>query len=194
MRISDWSSGVFSSDLVTFADDFGNPVTVKNGICIHEEDFGVVWKHFDPFTRVSDVRRQRRLVVSTFLTAGNYDYGFFWYFYLDGKIELEVKANGLVVTSGYRAGEPHPSPLIAPDLGSPAHQHLYNLRLDMMVDGVRNSVEEIEPYKIAEKRDGPIWGGAFDRTVTRLKTEGDRKSVGEGKSVAVRVEPVGRRS
>src|SRR3546814_7711546 len=97
MRISDWSSDVCSSDL------FGNPVTVKNGICIHEEDFGVVWKHFDPFTRVSDVRRQRRLVVSTFLTAGNYDYGFFWYFYLDGKIELEVKANGLVVTSGYRA-------------------------------------------------------------------------------------------
>src|SRR3546814_11718116 len=110
MRISDWSSDVCSSDLfgrfvnslelgcdclgeivykdVTFADDFGNPVTVKNGICIHEEDFGVVWKHFDPFTRVSDVRRQRRLVVSTFLTAGNYDYGFFWYFYLDGKIEL----------------------------------------------------------------------------------------------------------
>src|SRR3546814_7324299 len=43
----------------------------------------------------------------------------------------------------------------------------------MMVDGVRNSVEEIEPYKIAEKRDGPIWGGAFDRTVTRLKTEGE---------------------
>src|SRR3546814_2144521 len=121
MRISDWSSGVFSSDLVTFADDFGNPVTVKNGICIHEEDFGVVWKHFDPFTRVSDVRRQRRLVVSTFLTAGNYDYGFFWYFYLDGKIELEVKANGLVVTSGYRAGEPHPSPLIAPDLRSEEH-------------------------------------------------------------------------
>src|SRR3546814_15279044 len=122
------------------------------------------------------------------------DLCFCWYFYLDGKIEREVKANSLVVTSGYRAGEPHPSPLIAPDLGSPAHQHLFNLRLDMMVDGVRNSVEEIEPYKIAEKRDGPIWGGAFDRTVTRLKTEGDRKSVGEGKSVAVRVEPVGRRS
>src|SRR3546814_2963310 len=32
---------------------------------------------------------------------------------------------------------------------------------------------EIEPYKIADKRDGPIWGGAFDRTVTRLKTEGE---------------------
>src|SRR3546814_9290736 len=97
------------------------------------------------------------------------DLCFCWYFYLDGKIEREVKANSLVVTSGYRAGEPHPSPLIAPDLGTPAHQHLFNLRLDMKVDDVRNSVDEIEPKKIAEKRDGPIWGGAFDRTVTRLK-------------------------
>src|SRR3546814_13656513 len=114
-------------------------MTVKNGVCSHEEDFGVVWKHFDPFTRVSDVRRQRRLVVSTFLTAGNYDYGFFWSFYLDGKIELEVKANALVVHSGYSAGAPPPSQLTAPDLGSSALQNTLNPRLTQLVNGARHN-------------------------------------------------------
>ncbi|MDN7437346.1 primary-amine oxidase [Burkholderia multivorans] len=163
---------------VVFADDFGQPVVVKNGICIHEEDYGVLWKHTDPFdTSRSEVRRQRRLVVSCFLTAGNYDYGFYWHFYLDGKIELEVKANGLVVTAGSREGEAHPTPLIAPDLGAPVHQHLFCLRLDMSVDGTRNSVDEVEPVPIAMDRTQAIWGGAFEGKVTRLKTEGEAQRV-----------------
>ena len=29
-------------------------------------------------------------------TVGNYEYGFFWYFYLDGNIQLEVKLTGIV--------------------------------------------------------------------------------------------------
>ena len=44
----------------------------------------------------SEVRRSRRLVVSFIATVGNYEYGFFWYFYLDGNIQLEVKLTGIV--------------------------------------------------------------------------------------------------
>lgn len=166
---------------VVFADDEGNPVVVPNGICIHEEDYGVLWKHSDPFDHShSEVRRQRRLVVSCFLTAGNYDYGFYWHFYLDGKIELEVKANGLVVTAGYREGDPHPAPLVAPNLAGTAHQHLFSLRLDTAIDGVRNAVDEIEAVPVAMDRTQPIWGGAFERKITRLKTEGEAQRVTAG--------------
>jgi len=49
------------------------------------------------------------LVVSFFVTVGNYDYGFYWYFYLDGTIELEIKATGVVFTSAY-PGPATPSP------------------------------------------------------------------------------------
>ena len=35
------------------------------------------------------------------MTVGNYDYGFYWYFYLDGTIEFEVKATGVVFTAAY---------------------------------------------------------------------------------------------
>ena len=72
----------------TVTDDNGQPRMIRNAICIHEEDFGILWKHTDIFNGSAQSRRQRRLVVSFFTTIGNYDYGFYWYFYLDGTIEL----------------------------------------------------------------------------------------------------------
>ena len=75
------------------ADAAGNARTVPQAICIHEEDTGILWKHTDNWNGSSDSRRNRRLVVSFFVTVGNYDYGFYWYFSLDGSIELEVKAD-----------------------------------------------------------------------------------------------------
>ncbi len=38
--------------------------------------------------------RSRRLVVSFIITAGNYEYAFYWYFYTDGAIELRDQADG----------------------------------------------------------------------------------------------------
>lgn len=87
------------------ADEFGTPKTLKNAVCMHEEDFGVLWKHTDLWAGSAETRRQRRLVVSFFTTIGNYDYGFFWYLYLDGTIEFEVKATGIVFTSGHPGGD-----------------------------------------------------------------------------------------
>jgi len=48
----------------------GEPFTVANAICIHEEDCGVLWKHVDMFSDTSEVRRSRRLVISSEATAG----------------------------------------------------------------------------------------------------------------------------
>ena len=72
---------------------FGTQRKIKreNAICIHEEDFGIQWKHSDMGGGANEVRRSRRLVISSLATIGNYDYGLFWYLYLDGNIECEVK-------------------------------------------------------------------------------------------------------
>ena len=75
---------------------------IRNAICIHEEDFGILWKHTDIFNGSAQSRRQRRLVVSFFTTVGNYDYGFYWYFYLDGTIECEIKLTGILFTAAAR--------------------------------------------------------------------------------------------
>ncbi len=153
------------------ADGDGRPDHRPNAICMHEEDYGVLWKHTDLFTDSKETRRQRRLVISFFVTVGNYDYGFYWYLYLDGTIQLEVKATGVVFTSAYTPGTEYATE-IAPGLGAPYHQHLFSARLDMMVDGPANVVEELDVRRIPAGPDNP-YGNAFTRTATRLTREGD---------------------
>lgn len=159
-------------------DDHGAPRTLRDAICIHEEDAGILWKHTDDFSGTSATRRQRRLVVSFFVTVGNYDYGFYWYLYLDGTIELESKATGIVFTSGLPAGEhPHASEL-APGLGAPFHQHLFSARLDMTVDGVANAVDEIEVQRVPTGPGNP-WGNALGRSVTPLASESEAQRLAD---------------
>ena len=51
----------------------GRAVVIKNVICIHEEDAGILWKHTDfrPGGRSHTVR-SRRLVISMVCTVANY--------------------------------------------------------------------------------------------------------------------------
>jgi primary-amine oxidase len=149
----------------------GEPREIPNAICMHEEDVGVAWKHSDLFTGSAEVRRMRRLVISTFVAVGNYDYGFFWYLYLDGRIELEVKATGVVFTSSYVDGSRWATE-VAPGLGAPYHQHMFSARLDMTVDGVGNAVDEVELERVPVGPDNRF-GNAFTRRVTRLTRESD---------------------
>ncbi|MEP6814934.1 MAG: primary-amine oxidase [Marmoricola sp.] len=163
----------------TLADERGKPRTIENAICMHEEDFGVLWKHTDMFNGMTETRRQRRLVVSFFLTIGNYDYGFYWHLYLDGTIQLECKATGIVFTSAYTDAHGEFATEIAPGLGAPFHQHLFSARLDMMVDGVTNAVEEIDAVRVPVSARNP-WGNAFGRSVTRLRTESEAQRLCDG--------------
>jgi len=152
------------------ADEQGNPRTLRNAVCIHEEDYGILWKHTDIWSGSQETRRQRRLVVSFFTTVGNYDYGFYWYLYLDGTIEFEAKATGVVFTSAH-AGDDYPyASQIAPGLGAPLHQHLFSARLDMTVDGTANRVDEVEVVRVPMGPDNQR-GNAFTTSTTTLATE-----------------------
>ena len=157
---------------VVLADGDGNPKVLPRAICIHEEDAGILWKHTDPFTGSSDSRRQRRLAVSFFTTVGNYDYGFYWYFYLDGTIELEVKATGVVFTSGYPGAGFEYASQLAPGLGAPYHQHLFVARLDTRIDGASNAVDELEVVRVPFGEQNPH-GNGFTQSVRRLATESE---------------------
>ena len=45
----------------------GDMCTIENAICMHEEDAGLLWKHLDFRTDRTEVRRARRLVISSHL-------------------------------------------------------------------------------------------------------------------------------
>ena len=155
------------------ANDQGDPITINNAICVHEEDYGILWKHFDSHTFTTEVRRSRRLVVSSIHTVGNYEYGFFWYFYLDGTLQLEVKLTGILQTMAVDEGDaPLHSSVVAPGLGAPHHQHLFCFRLDFDVDGVANSVYETELEGMPVGPDNP-YGNALVSTMRLLGTESE---------------------
>ena len=157
------------------ADERGHAHTLANAICLHEEDYSILWKHLDMMTGRTEVRRSRRLVVSSIATVGNYEYAFYWYFYLDGTMQLEVKLTGIMSTQGFAPGnEPSHATVVAPGLAAPVHQHLFNVRLDMEVDGAQNSVYEVETRPDPPGTENP-WGNAFSATSTLLETEGAAK-------------------
>ena len=158
---------------VSLYDITGKANTQKNVVCMHEEDFGVLWKHTDSRIGETEVRRSRRLVVSFFTTVGNYEYGFFWYFYQDGSIDYEVKLTGIVNSSAVPAGvKPKHGTLVAPQVVAHNHQHYFNVRLDMMIDGQENSVYEVDTVRDPISEDNEH-GNAFSVQKTLLTEEND---------------------
>jgi primary-amine oxidase len=155
----------------TLSSEQGRPYVISNAICIHEEDYGILWKHQDLHVGRTEVRRSRRLVVSSIATVGNYEYGFYWYFYLDGTIQLEVKLTGILSTQAVSPGDPTPfATVVAPGLAAPVHQHLFCARLDMEVDGPVNEVYEVSCEALPLGDDNP-YANAFLPVATLLESE-----------------------
>jgi primary-amine oxidase len=151
-------------------DSRGEPQVIRNAICIHEEDNGVLWKHVDHVTG-PEVRRARRLVVSCHVTVANYEYLVYWRFYQDGNIECEVRATGIVVTSHLRSEtRPRNGTLVDRHTYAPFHQHFIVARLDLDVDGPDNTV-----YSVSSEASGddPYGLGLVVRErALRTETEG----------------------
>lgn len=155
----------------------GEPLTIKNAVCMHEEDFGILWKHTD--RRLPDkpeVRRSRRLVISSIATVENYEYGFFWYLYQDGNIQFEIKLTGILSLGALKPGEKSPyGALIAPQLYAPNHQHFFNVRLDMDLDGAANSVYQLDVVPDPLGPNNPF-ENAFSAKATLLEREAQAKA------------------
>jgi primary-amine oxidase len=152
-------------------DSHGKVTALKNAVCLHEEDFGILWKHTDWRTGQSEVRRSRRLSVSFIATVGNYEYGFYWYLYQDGSIQCEIKLTGIMNTTALAPGETSQYGMeVAPQLNAPFHQHIFAARLVPSVDGPNNSVYEVNSVGVPTGAGNPH-GNAFLAQETLLATE-----------------------
>jgi primary-amine oxidase len=156
------------------ADGKGRPLTIPNAICIHEEDHGVLWKHLDFRTEQTEVRRSRRLVISSFCTVANYEYGWFWYLYQDGTIEFEGKLTGVVTTGVLPPGEStkYGRKLTPEGLYSPIHAHFMNFRLDFDLEGPENTVYEVHTEAEPPGEANPH-GNAYFTKATPLRRESE---------------------
>ncbi|KAF7514419.1 hypothetical protein GJ744_000189 [Endocarpon pusillum] len=120
----------------------GAATTIKNAICIHEEDAGILFKHTDFRDDSVVVTRARKLIVSHVFTAANYEYCVYWIFHQDGTVQLEIKLTGILNTYPMNPGEDTKGwgTQVYPGVNAHNHQHLFCLRVDPNIDGPNNTV------------------------------------------------------
>ena len=150
----------------TIADASGAPRRRARAIALFERDGGLAWKHGD----VS--RRARELVAFSVSRLGNYDYGFEWIFHEDGTLEHRVLLTGIMTPKGVAPGHADSlASLVAPGVAAVHHQHFFNYRLDLDVDGAApNQVEEVETHALATGG-ANAHGGGFAMDARPLATE-----------------------
>jgi primary-amine oxidase len=132
-----------------FASDKGEPFTTANALCVFERSGGdPAWRHAESVNQTYEGRPNVELVVRMAAAIGNYDYLFDWVFNDSAEIEVRVGATGIDALKGVatrRMGDASASAdtrygtLVAPNLVAINHDHFFNFRLDLDVDGPANS-------------------------------------------------------
>jgi primary-amine oxidase len=136
----------------TFGDDKGEPITTPNALCIFERGNGdPIWRHAESLNQTYEGRPNVELVVRMAATVGNYDYLFDWVFNDAAEIDVRVGATGIDSVKGVSttrmsdqtaAADTRYGTLVAPNLVAVNHDHYFNFRLDLDVDGTGNSFNQ----------------------------------------------------
>ncbi|KAJ9502432.1 peroxisomal copper amine oxidase [Exophiala xenobiotica] len=150
-----------------FVNRAGAALTIKNAICIHEEDAGILFKHSDfrDDFQSTMVTRARKLIISHIFTAANYEYCVYWIFHQDGTVQLEIKLTGILNTYAMLPGEDTKGwgTEVYPGVNAHNHQHLFCLRIDPNIDGPNNTVFQVDaaqgPGEVGSEEN--FYGNAF---------------------------------
>lgn len=147
----------------TIADYTGAPTKVPRAMAIFERYAGPEYKHQE-MGKPNLSTERRELVIRWISTVGNYDYIFDWVFQQNGVIGIDAGATGIEAVKGVRSSTIHDASakedtrygtLIDHNIVGTTHQHIYNFRLDMDVDGENNSLVELNPVVAKNDRGGP---------------------------------------
>lgn len=157
-----------------FVNRGGQATTIKNAICIHEEDAGILFKHTDFRDDSCIVTRGRKLIISHIFTAANYEYCVYWIFHQDGTVQLEIKLTGILNTYAMNEGEDTRGwgTQVYPGVNAHNHQHLFCLRLDPNIDGQENTVFQVDAVQGegAVGSEDNFHGNAFYAKKTKYET------------------------
>jgi primary-amine oxidase len=140
-------------------DDDGDPDERPNVVCIFERNTGdPAWRHYEVNNKTFEGRPGVELVVRMASQIGNYDYVIDWVFNHAAEIEARVGSTGIVALKGVRsqsmrsataAADTRFGTLVAPGLSAIQHDHYFNYRLDLDVDGPTNSLQKDVYRRIA---------------------------------------------
>lgn len=145
-----------------FADDWGNPYNKQRVACLFERySVDIAWRHYETVYRQTEVRKSIDLVLRLIIAAGNYDYIFDWVFRQDGTIKIAIGSTGIsqvkAVSSRSNTDDKgkHDTAyghMVADNTVAINHDHFFSFRIDLDVDGQKNSFL-IERLKIKQLGD-----------------------------------------
>ncbi|KAL3478226.1 copper amine oxidase [Aspergillus californicus] len=144
------------------ADSKGQPVLLKNIICMHEQDAGLQHKHTNYRSGAATVVRNRQLVLQMICTVANYEYIFAYILDQAANIELEIRATGILSTVPFdnENGETVKwGTNVGPGVMAPFHQHMFSLRIDPAIDGFQNTVYYQDSVPLPEDDNNPYLVG-----------------------------------
>jgi primary-amine oxidase len=141
----------------------------KDIVSIYEKDPGFLWR-FNNFGENKQGQTGIELYVSTLFSVGNDDFTFNWIFSLDGKIKFEVCNSGVLraLASKSDSATLLNDVLVQPNVISNAYCHNVVMRLDFAVDGIKNTICEVN-YE--NKKDNNPYGNVFIEKKKILKSE-----------------------
>lgn len=157
-------------------DRSGDAATIRNAICIHEEDDGVLFKHSDfrDDFQTTVTTRGKKLIISQIFTAVNYEYCVYWILRQDGTIKLEIRLTGILNTYICADGEDIGpwGTVVYPNVNAHNHQHLFSLRIHPRIDGDNNSAatSDAKPSPFPTGSTQNMYGNAFYCEKTTFKT------------------------
>ncbi|KAF2742211.1 amine oxidase catalytic domain-containing protein [Sporormia fimetaria CBS 119925] len=139
----------------------GGQYTEKPGtICLFEYDAGFpIRRHFNPAGYTS-AAKNIYFTVRFVCTVGNYDYMFDYQFFLDGSIEVHVRASGYI-SAAYFANNEDYGFHIHDFLSGSMHDHVITFKADLDILGTENSVQKVE--FVADKAKYP-WTKGYRNT------------------------------
>lgn len=157
------------------ADSRGNPVLLKNVICMHEQDNGIQHKHSNYRNNEATVVRNRELVLQMICTVSNYEYVLAWIFDQAGNIEHEVRATGILSTMPIDNADGAKVPWgtnVGPGVMAAYHQHLFSLRIDPAIGGHNNTLFYEDSVALPVDRELNPFGMGYTAQQTVLDRSG----------------------
>ncbi|KAI5359477.1 putative copper amine oxidase [Septoria linicola] len=121
----------------------GDVHELPNSICIFEFTAdSLLSRHTAQYSVTAS--RNTYLAIRSTSTVGNYDYAIDYLFYLDGTLEVKVRASGFIFSAFYRSdkseGEDEYGHRINDAVSSSVHDHVINFRADLDVAGPSNNM------------------------------------------------------
>jgi primary-amine oxidase len=137
----------------------GTPQRWPRTACLFEREAGdFAWRHAAGGYQ-TDSRRRRDLVLRMIMTFGNYDYAVDWTFQQNGNIKVGVGATGTVEVKAVRSRtaaedsdgrDRRYGHFVADNTVGVNHDHYFCFRLDLDIDGTKNSFlkEELKTERL----------------------------------------------